>query len=67
MYRWDASQLYGSDTATSMRLREGTGGRMKLTPAGLLPLSDRHGFGDAGVNENWWLVGHRLFILDAQS
>jgi hypothetical protein len=28
---------------------------MKLTPAGLLPLSNR-GFGDSGVNENWWLV-----------
>lgn len=53
--RWDASQVYGSDAATSARLREGVGGRMKVTEAGLLPLSAR-GFGDAGVTQNWWLV-----------
>jgi hypothetical protein len=33
---------------------------MKLTPAGLLPLSNR-GIGDAGVNENWLV----LFMLHA--
>ena len=49
--RWDGSQLYGSDAATSFRLREGVGGRMKLTPEGLLPLSTRS-FGEAGVNDN---------------
>lgn len=28
---------------------------MKLTEAGLLPLTAQ-GFGDAGVSSNWWLV-----------
>jgi hypothetical protein len=61
--RWDGSQLYGSDAATSFRLREGVSGRMKLTPEGLLPLSTR-GFGEAGVNDNcaWPCTQGLLFL-----
>jgi hypothetical protein len=57
---WDGSQLYGSDAATAARLREGAGGRMRLDGEGRLPLG-QGGFGDAGVQANWWIV--RLVAL----
>jgi hypothetical protein len=66
--RWDGSQVYGSDAAKSASLREGAGGRMKLTEKGLLPLG-LGGFGDAGVNQNWWLVsvaGWQAHTLNCQ-
>lgn len=62
---WDASQLYGSDEATQRRLREGTGGRMRL-PDGHLPL-DEDGREDAGFRKNWWLglsLLHTLFVKE---
>lgn len=63
---WDASQLYGSDEKTQLRIREGKDGRLKLTERNLLPLGD-DGIEVTGVNGNWWLgldLMHTLFTLE---
>ena len=62
---WDASQVYGSDRETEMRLRLGQHGKLKLD-GDLLPLNSR-GNEDAGVNGNWWIglsMLHTLFVRE---
>ncbi len=63
---WDASQLYGSDLATSNRLREFSGGRLKMDAFGLLPKA-ADGFDDTGFRNNWWVglgIMHNLFAKE---
>lgn len=67
---FDGSQLYGSDAVTAARLREGSGGRLKLVegPGGemFLPLSDPLGHGDSGMTSDWWLGLEFLHTLFAR-
>ncbi len=63
---WDGSQLYGSDEATSRRLRALQGGRLKMDERGLLPLAP-DGFEDTGFRRNWWVglgMMHTLFARE---
>lgn len=63
---WDASQLYGSDLATANRLREFSGGRLKMDAFGLLPKAS-DGFDDTGFRNNWWVglgIMHNLFAKE---
>jgi len=66
---WDASQLYGSDRETQLRLRESRGGRMRMVD-GLLPRYEKPSgmqSDDTGVRANWWLglgLMHTLFVLE---
>lgn len=60
---WDASQIYGSDSATQQAVRSGTGGRLRVTPEGTLPL-DAKGVEVTGFTRNWWVgvaLWHTLF------
>lgn len=63
---WDGSQLYGSDLATSNRLRAFVGGRLKVDESGLLPKA-ADGFDDTGFRNNWWVglgLMHNLFAQE---
>jgi hypothetical protein len=63
---WDGSQLYGSNVSTSNRLRSFQGGRLIVTPEGLLP-TGADGFEDTGFRNNWWLglgLMHNLFAME---
>lgn len=63
---WDGSQLYGSDLATSDKLRTFSDGLMKVTDRGLLPI-DEDGSELAGFKDNWWVglsLMHNLFTLE---
>jgi hypothetical protein len=60
---WDGSQLYGSNLATSNRLRTFEGGHLIIDDEGLLPEA-QDGFEDTGVRNNWWIglgLMHNLF------
>jgi hypothetical protein len=64
---WDASQLYGSDLETQMRVRSHEGGRLRVEANGLLPLDPATGIEVTGVSGNWWLglaLLHTLFTLE---
>ena len=62
----DASNVYGSDSETTAKLRSYEGGRMRMTDDGMLPSKD--GFfeaGDVRANENPALTSlHTLFIRE---
>lgn len=66
---WDASEIYGSDKATSDRLREHKDGKMRLTADGLLPIGPE-GVPDTGFNQNWnpmLEVIHTLYVREHNS
>lgn len=67
---WDASQLYGSNEATTMTLRQGAVlGKLKMRNDGrteYLP-RDENNLPKTGFNQNWWLgleLLHTLFALE---
>lgn len=67
---WDASQLYGSDEATTSSLRAGAiDGKLKMRTEGFedyLP-RDENNLPKTGFNQNWWLgleLLHTLFALE---
>jgi len=63
---WDASQIYGSDLATQMRLRSFAGGKLRLAANGTLPL-DAKGVEATGFQRNWWVglaLLHNLFVKE---
>jgi hypothetical protein len=63
---WDGSQLYGSDVATSNRLRTFEGGHLTVDSEGLLPTA-ADGFEDTGARNNWWVglaLMHNLFAKE---
>jgi hypothetical protein len=67
---WDASQLYGSDEATTMSLRQGAIlGKLAMNEEGhteYLP-RDANNLPKTGFNQNWWLgleLMHTLFALE---
>jgi hypothetical protein len=64
---WDASQLYGSDLRTQLRVRSGIDGKLIIGPDGLLPIDPNSGTDTTGVQGNWWLglsLLHTLFTLE---
>ena len=65
---WDASQVYGCDGAVSASLRSGSGGKLKMAPAGkLLPVDPATGIDCTGFTDNWWIglsMLHTLFALE---
>jgi hypothetical protein len=64
---WDASQIYGSDAATSSALRTKIGGKLRMEPTGLLPVDPETGVHFTGFTDNWWIglaMLHNLFTLE---
>ena len=64
---WDASQIYGSDAATSSKLRTKIGGKLRMEPTGLLPVDPVKGVHLTGFTDNWWIglaMLHNLFTLE---
>ncbi|WP_448628512.1 peroxidase family protein [Geodermatophilus sp. URMC 64] len=49
---WDGSEVYGTDAAQALALREGP--KLRLTAEGYLP-EDLTGMEVTGFNESWWL------------
>jgi Animal haem peroxidase len=63
---WDGSQIYGSDETTTLRLRSGNCGKLRLTEASTLPL-DSDGIEETGFTRNWWVglsMFHTLFTRE---
>ena len=64
---WDASQLYGSDLTTQIRVRSGIDGKLTIGPDGFLPIDPNSGTDSTGVQGNWWVglsLMHTLFTLE---
>jgi hypothetical protein len=61
---WDGSQIYGAKIETTMSLRTGSGGRLRVD-GGLLPFVN--GAELTGLADNWWIglsMMHTLFTLE---
>ena len=52
---WDASQVYGSTLELQKMVRSNEGGKVLLSPQGLVPFDPSTMRAMAGVNGNWWL------------
>jgi hypothetical protein len=64
---WDASQIYGSDPTFARAIRSGEGGRLSITPQGLLPEEVEAHVDLRGVAGNFWIglaLLHALFMLE---
>jgi hypothetical protein len=64
---WDASQLYGSDLGTQLRVRSRSDGKLALDSQGRIPSDRDTGIELTGVTANWWLgltLLHQLFTLE---
>jgi hypothetical protein len=64
---WDASQIYGSDPVFAQAIRSGEHGRLRITPAGLLPKDVEDHVDLKGVAGNFWVglaLLHALFMLE---
>ena len=64
---WDASQIYGSDPTFARAIRSGEGGRLGITPQGLLPEEVEAHVDLRGVAGNFWIglaLLHALFMLE---
>ena len=70
---WDASQVYGDDSATVAKLRRDPDGnlvpdgRLYVEPWGLLPIDRGTGRDRSGFTGNWWIgltLLHTLFTLE---
>ena len=65
---WDASQVYGCETAVAASLRSGQGGKLKMEASGkLLPVDPSTGLDCTGFTDNWWIglsMLHTLFALE---
>jgi hypothetical protein len=63
---WDASQLYGNDLPTQMKVRSMVDGKLTVDTHRLLPIDDS-GIEITGVSGNWWIgleLMHTLFTLE---
>jgi hypothetical protein len=64
---WDASQLYGSSLEFQKIIRTNKGGKLLLSPEGLVPFDPSTMRALAGVNGNWWLglaIFHTVFMRE---
>jgi len=64
---WDASQVYGCDTATCDKLRKHDGGKLAIGTDNLLPLNPDTGIDLTGFVDNWWVgltMLHTIFVLE---
>jgi len=65
---WDASQIYGSDRTSQLRLRTLQGGTLKLDPAGRLPTDEETGTELTGfIADTSWTpltLLHTLFVRE---
>jgi hypothetical protein len=65
---WDGSQIYGSDEATTARLRGAPDGKLAIDErTHLLPVDRTLGEERSGFTDNWWLgldIMHTLFTLE---
>ena len=67
---WDASQVYGSTPELQHLIRTHLGGKVLLTPDGLVPFDPSTMRDLAGVNGNWWIglaMLHTLFMREHNS
>jgi hypothetical protein len=67
---WDASQVYGSSADLQKLIRTSHGGKLKLSPEGLVPFDPSNMRALAGVNGNWWVglaMLHTLFMREHNS
>ncbi len=63
---WDASQIYGSDWKTLLRLRSGVDGQLRIEADGRLPTGS-DGVEETGFVRNWWVgtsILHTLFVKE---
>ncbi|MCB1638783.1 MAG: peroxidase family protein, partial [Thiothrix sp.] len=63
----DGSNVYGSDEETAANLREFTGGKLKMSEAGMMPADDKGQYmaGDSRANENPGLTSmHTLWVRE---
>ena len=63
---WDASQIYGSDWETLLRLRSGVDGQLRIEADGRLPTGS-DGIEETGFVRNWWVgtsILHTLFVKE---
>ena len=64
---WDASCIYGSDPATTHRLRAHEDGRLIVLADGTLPVDPATGRVATAFTDNWWVglgLLHALFTLE---
>jgi hypothetical protein len=60
---WDGSQLYGSSRETQARVRAGAGGKLRLTPEGMLPDDLLQAL---AREPGWWIGLALLYTLFAR-
>jgi hypothetical protein len=64
---WDASQVYGSTLEFQKMIRTNQGGKVLLSPEGLVLFDPSTMHALAGVNGNWWLglaIFHTVFMRE---
>jgi hypothetical protein len=64
---WDASQVYGSSLELQKMIRANQGGKLLLSPDGLVPFDPSTMRALAGVTGNWWLglaMFHTIFMRE---
>ena len=64
---WDASQVYGSSLDLQHLIRTHSGGKLLLSPAGLVPFDPSRMRNLAGVSGNWWVglaMLHTVFMRE---
>jgi hypothetical protein len=68
---WDGSQIYGSDQATTDRLRSRSQGKLSIDRAThFLPVDPTTGIPITGFSDNWWVgltIMHNLFAEEHNS
>jgi hypothetical protein len=67
---WDASQLYGSDAVTAVKVRSGVDGKLKIGADGKMLVDPSTGEELTGFEDNGWIglsMLHGLFVAEHNS